>query len=139
MQVYRLVNQEHDPIEVGSFLTRTSDHSRQKYAVGIYFALTREDALAFAKQDHGHTYTHLLTCRLKGVSESELVDLIADAKLISRFKTSEKASQPGLTTRELNEKYCEIHGKKGTRVARSPQQLGRGLLAEGIRKGLGRH
>jgi hypothetical protein len=30
MVAYRLVNQEHDPIEVGSVLSRTSDHSHQK-------------------------------------------------------------------------------------------------------------
>jgi hypothetical protein len=35
MVAYRLVNQEHDPIEVGSVLSRTSDHSHQKIADGI--------------------------------------------------------------------------------------------------------
>jgi hypothetical protein len=113
MLVYRCVNQEHDPVEVGSHLTRTSNYSKQKLAEGMYFAVTREDALTFSRKDHGHTYTHLLTCRLKDVSKSDLVDLIVDAQLISHFKRSEEVSRAGLSGRELNRKYCEIHSKKG--------------------------
>lgn len=57
MQAFRLVNEEHDPIEAGSLLTRTSDSSNQKIAEGMYFAIPREDAPEFATKDHGHIYT----------------------------------------------------------------------------------
>jgi len=60
MKVFRLVHSAHDPVEKGAFLTRTSSHSHQKIADGIYFALSRDEALIFAKKSHGHTYSHLL-------------------------------------------------------------------------------
>lgn len=113
MQLFRLVNKEHDPIEAGSLLTRTSDCSNQKIADGMYFALTREDALKFSTKDHGHTYTHLLTCQLEEISKNDLVDLVKNENQIARFKTSAKPPLSILTGRELNTRYCDIHGKKG--------------------------
>ena len=112
MQVFRLVHENHDSIEVGSVLTRTSDHSNQKIAKGIYFAVSYEDALAFSKTNHGHTYTHLLTCRLQGIEASDVVDLAAEPNLILRFKSSSKPPTSNMTGRVLNETYCQIHNKK---------------------------
>lgn len=71
MKAFRLVNCDHDPIKVGEYLERASTHSNQKLCVGMYFSTSRKDALEFAKKDHGHIYTHLLTCELKAQSDSQ--------------------------------------------------------------------
>jgi hypothetical protein len=113
MQVFRLVNDKYDPIEISNVLSRTSDHSNQKIAEGMYFALTREDALEFSRKNHGHAYTHLLTCRIEGVSKDDLVDLIADPNLFVRLNVTTNSPLNGLKGRELHTKYCEIHRKKG--------------------------
>lgn len=113
MQVFRLVNHKYDSIEISRALSRTSDHSNQKIAEGIYFALTREDALDFSKKNHGHVYTHLLTCRIEGVSKDDLVDLITDPNLFAQLSVTANSPLKGLKGRELRTKYCEIHRKKG--------------------------
>ena len=113
MLVHRLVNQEYDPIEIGSILTRTSDHSKQKIGEGMYFALTREDALEFSKKNHGHKYTHVLTCRLKGISKDDLVDLIGNPNFFRLLKPPSGSPLSGLRGRALHSRYCEIEGKKG--------------------------
>ena len=113
MQVFRLVNHKYDPIELSRPLSRTSNHSHQKIAEGTYFSLTREDALDFSKTNHGHVYTHLLTCRVEGVSKDDLVDLIADPNLCVRLSVAANSPLKGLKGRELRTKYCEIHCKKG--------------------------
>lgn len=107
MEVFRLVNDQHDPTRVGEILVRTSDHSHQKLGNGMYFAASREDALQFARTQREHEYTHLLGCRLKGVTRNDFVDLVEDPNCIIR---SEFASLPG-TQRGLA--YCKRHGKKG--------------------------
>jgi hypothetical protein len=107
MQVYRLVDKKHDPIEVGKTLERCSDHSNQKLGEGIYFAPSRESALEFAKTKHHHTYAHLLTCRLEGITEMDFVDLSKDPHVIDN---SEFGS---LTHKMRNQKYCEKYSKKG--------------------------
>jgi hypothetical protein len=107
MKVYRLVDSDHDPTDVGAFLTRCSDHSKQKLGSGMYFAATRKDALAFAAKHHGHKYSHILTCDLKGVQPDDLVDLVAEPFLIahSEFKN------PVYAQRCLE--YAMKYGKKG--------------------------
>ena len=85
MKVFRLVHSAHDPVEKGAFLTRASNHSHQKIADGIYFALSRDEALVFAKKPHGHTYSHLLTCDLLGVSEQDVVNLVENCNLIVKW------------------------------------------------------
>jgi hypothetical protein len=107
MKVYRLVNSKYDPIEIGANLTRTSDHSHQKYGEGMYFALSREDALHFAKSQHGHAYTHLLTCLIENANENDFVDLRKkpNSMATSKFRTLPmKARAP---------RYCKQQKKKG--------------------------
>jgi hypothetical protein len=85
MKVFRLVHSAHNPVEKGAFLTRASTNGHQKIADGIYFALSREEALIFAKKPHGHTYSHLLTCDLIGVSEQDVVNLVENENLIVKW------------------------------------------------------
>lgn len=82
LKLYRVVNREFDPIVAGVQLTRCSDNSNQKHGDGIYFVISRADALAFARSDHKHTYTHVLTCRLKDISMEDFVDLRIDPNCI---------------------------------------------------------
>jgi hypothetical protein len=112
LTVYRLVDKEHDPVGVGKRLTRISDCSNQKYGPAMYFAFTREDALNFAKAqrakgEHGHKYTHLLTCRIEHASSEEFVDLRATPNVMmsGRFRN--------LPTSKKAPAYCKEHGKKG--------------------------
>jgi hypothetical protein len=79
----------------------------------MYFALTREDALQFAKKDHGHKYTHLLTCKLVNITEDDFADLIANSNLLATLKVPPNSPLFGLTGTNLKVKYCEVHGKKG--------------------------
>lgn len=111
LRVFRLVHEDHDPVTVGSQLFRISDHSNQKIAKGMYFALTREDALEYARNVRKHEYSHLLTCRVNGVTRDDLIDLISDPNQIEKLKFT--APYNGLTLRQRNAKYCEDHGKKG--------------------------
>jgi hypothetical protein len=113
MKAFRLVDQRYDPVEVGRYLTRISDFSNKKLGRGMYFALTREDALQFAKKDHGHEYTHLLTCKLVNVTEDDFADLIANPNLLATLKVRPNSPLFGLTGTDLKVKYCEVHGKKG--------------------------
>ena len=85
MKVFRLVHSAHDPVKKGAFLTRASTHSHQKIADGIYFALSKDEALIFAKKSHGHTYSHLLTCDLIGVSEQDVVNLVENENLLVKW------------------------------------------------------
>jgi hypothetical protein len=111
LTVYRLVNHAHDPIEVGTPLVRSSNHSNQKLAEGIYFCMTREDALNFAKVDHGHTYTHVVTCQLEKITKDDFVDLVSNPNAITKVKSTHPFE--GLHGRRLNHAYCEVEGKLG--------------------------
>jgi hypothetical protein len=91
MILYRLVDSAIDPIKVGERLTRTSDHSHQKFGEAMYFATTREDALIFAraqhaKAQHGHKYTHLLRCRIENARLDDFVDLRKEPNCIAQSK-----------------------------------------------------
>ena len=107
MKVYRLVNSKYDPITIGENLTRTSDHSYQKYGEGMYFAASRADALNFAKAQHGHAYTHLLTCRIEEASQDDFVDLRREQNCLatSEFRT--------LPMKKRAPEYCRQQQKKG--------------------------
>ena len=107
MRVYRLVNSAHDPIAPGEKLVRASDHSRKKLGEGMYFAWSADYARQFANTSHGHTYTHLLTCHLKNLTEDNFVDLVKEPNLIAR---SEFKDLP-IADRRLA--YCKKHNKVG--------------------------
>jgi hypothetical protein len=108
MTGYRLVNSVHDPIAVGAFLDRGSTKSNQKIAEGMYFAPSREDALIFANKSHGHTYFHLLTCELIGVSEQDVVDLVVNPNLIAHWvRRRDYPTRKATTTA-----FCRDSGKK---------------------------
>jgi hypothetical protein len=134
MNVYRLVNCDHDPITVGATLIRGSDHSRQKLGPGMYFAISREAALEFAKTRHGHTYTHLLTCRLKGITEKDFVDLVKEPFVISRSEFK------ALPYDQRGSAYCAKHGKKGiiwkaidwVEVCLFAQHIGDSVIVESV-------
>ena len=113
MRVYRLVNCEYDPITVGTQLTRSSDHSHQKLAEGIYFSVSRDDALQFAGANHGHVYTHLLTCQLKNITIDDFIDLVSDPNCILKAKAKSKSNLKMLSGKKLNVAYCREKGKKG--------------------------
>jgi hypothetical protein len=107
MRLFRLVNHQHDPIEVGTILTRTSNHSNQKMGKGMYFATTRDDALRFAKTQHRHVYTHLLGCQLEGTTENDFIDLVEDPNLIVKSEFRElRSAERGLA-------YAKKYGRKG--------------------------
>jgi hypothetical protein len=108
MTGYRLVNSVHDPVAVGAFLDRGSTKSKQKIAGGMYFAPSREDALIFANKSHGHTYSHLLTCELIGVSEQDVVDLVVSPNLIAHWVR--RHDYP--TRKTATAAFCRDNGKK---------------------------
>jgi hypothetical protein len=107
MRVYRLVNSAHDPITPGQKLVRASDHSHQKLGEGIYFAASADDARQFAKTEAGHTYTHLLTCRLENMTEGNFVNLVNEPNLIVRSEFKD------LPVAERRLAYCKKHNKVG--------------------------
>lgn len=107
MKVLRLVHSAHDPVEKGAFLTRASNHSHQKIADGIYFALSRDEALVFAKKPHGHTYSHLLTCDLFGVSEQDVVNLVDNCNLIVKWNRGRYPKR-----RDAAAAFCRENKKK---------------------------
>ncbi len=105
--VYRLVNSEHDPIKAGGRLTRVSNCSNQKYGKGMYFALSREDALIFSEAQHGHKYTHLLKCRIENASLDDFVDLRKEPNCIVKSKFGSLPKTEGAPA------YCGQQKKKG--------------------------
>lgn len=107
MKAFRLVDETHDPIKEGELLTRTSDHSHQKLADGMYFALSREAALSFATKPHGHRYTHLLYCDLDDIEMDDLWDEIVDPNRIARFKSQDESP------RQARARYGKENNKKG--------------------------
>jgi hypothetical protein len=107
MEVFRLVHRNYDPVEEGEFLTRSSCYSREKIAHGIYFTPSRDEALTFAKQPHRHTYSHLLTCSLVGVSLDDVVDLVADPNLIVKWNRGRYPKR-----RDAAEAFCRENKKK---------------------------
>ena len=108
MTGYRLVNSAYDPVTVGVFLDRGSTGSNQKIAEGMYFAPSREEALIFARKPHGHTYSHLLTCELIGVSEQDVVDLVVSPNLIAKW-----AQRPDYPTKKTAAAaFCRENSKK---------------------------
>jgi hypothetical protein len=113
MKVYRLVNCDYDPIVVGARLSRSSDHSHQKLGEGIYFSVSRNDALQFARTNHKHVYTHLLTCRLRNITKDDFVDLVNDPNRIVKAKAERGSNLKTLSGRKLNVAYCKRQGKKG--------------------------
>ena len=110
MKVFRLVHSAHDPVEKGAFLTRASNHSHQKIADGIYFALSRDEALVFAKKPHGHTYSHLLTCDLLGVSEQarHRVESLTSAGVAHAFQVDDRQQAQFIQGRRVVDDMC-IH------------------------------
>lgn len=120
MKAFRLVNCDHDPVSVGAYLERASTYSNQKLCAGMYFATSRKDALEFAKKDHGHIYTHLLTCGLTDMDENDFVDLVADPNLIVR------QNRTGQTRREATETFCRENNKKGVIWQSPPSASSRG-------------
>jgi len=116
MKVYRLVNCKTDSIEVGTTLSRASDHSNQKLGKGMYFAATYDDACLFAKIRHKYSYTHLLTCRLKGMTLADFVDLRKNPNLIIQSDFGK------LPREERVPAYCKKYDKKG--VIWMPQRGG---------------
>lgn len=108
MTGYRLVNSVYDPVTAGVFLDRGSTESNQKIAEDMYFAPSREEALIFAKKPHGHTYSHLLTCELIGVSEQDVVDLVVSPNLIAQW-----ARRPDYSTKKTaTAAFCRDNSKK---------------------------
>ena len=73
MKLYRLVNVAYDPVTVGQYLTRPSNHSNQKNGEGMYFAVDRQSAISFNKNVI-HTYTHLVECDLPDFYEENFAD-----------------------------------------------------------------
>lgn len=106
MIVFRLVDSEHDSVREGEFLTRPSSWSYQKIAEGMYFSLSKKDALIFAKKPHGHKYSHLLTCELIGVSDQDIVDLTRNENLITRWNRGR------LPRRDAAVAFCREQNKK---------------------------
>ncbi len=109
MVVYRLVNSGHDPIGAGQPLTRPSDHSNQKLGPGMYFAMDEAAALQFSKTRHGHTYTHLLSCDLVGLTSNDFVDIEIpeNARAIRESPHGKKSHS------ERYYNYCLSNGFKG--------------------------
>jgi hypothetical protein len=137
MRVYRLVNEEHDSVTAGMRLTRISDYSHQKLGEGMYFALSREDALAFAATQHGHKYTHLLGCVLENMTHDNFVDLRSSPNLLVRSKFNH------LPKRQQGPAYCNTHGKNGViwngapgkrwvELCLYPEHIGNGVLIESV-------
>jgi hypothetical protein len=106
MKAFRLVHSTHDPVAKEAFLTRASNRSHQKIAEGMYFALSREDALVFAKKPHGHIYSHLLTCELIGLGQEDIVNLVEDENLIAKWNRGRFKS------RDAAVEYCRENKKK---------------------------
>ena len=73
----------------------------------MYFAASREDALAFETKNHGHRYTHLLTCELEDMREEDFLDLIAEPNQIVRQRS------PGQSMRDAVRDLCRKNKKKG--------------------------
>ena len=110
MQLYRLVNEKFDPVQVGSRLERSSSNSNQKLGDGMYFAVNRQSALDFAAT-RNHPYTHLLTCEVEGITEDDLADMVSDPACVTRWKGSRRIS-----SREAYVQYCAEHGLRGIRA-----------------------
>jgi hypothetical protein len=110
---YRLVSSTYDPVTVGSFLeARTIETNpnlnNQKIAEGMYFTPSKEEAVIFASKPHGHTYSHLLTCELVGISEQDVLDLIEAPNLITRWVR--RSDYP--TKKAATAAFCRDNGKK---------------------------
>ena len=109
MQAFRLVNinKAEDPIEVGAYLTRISDKkSHNKLADGMYFALTKDDAMSFARINTEYKYSHLLKCELVGIENSDIFDETENENFFVRHK-KEKES-----TRDARARYCKEKQEK---------------------------
>lgn len=136
MTVYRLVNSKYDPIQVGARLTRPSNRSNQKFGAGMYFALTREDALNFAKGQHGHKYTHLITCNIENATPEDFVDLRENENVMVNGDLGQ------LSPKKRAPAYCKLFNKKGliwesvagksttawTELCLYPQHIANGVL-----------
>jgi len=139
--VYRLVDAEHDEIEVGKRLIRISDHSNQKYGPAMYFTLTREDGLKFAKaqqakREHGHKYTHLLTCRIENASLGEFVDLRATPNIMvsGRFRNMRTAERAAAFCGENGQRgviwqsHASLNSPEWTELCLYPEHVGNNVL-----------
>ncbi len=106
MKLYRLVHETNDPVTPDKILTRSSDHSNQKFGPGMYFAISRESAMQFA-QTRKYKYTHLLECKVSNVKDCDIVDLVNNPLLITKWK------QTGKPIPEEYLRYCTKHELKG--------------------------
>lgn len=79
----------------------------------MYFSVSRGDALQFARTNHKHLYTHLLTCRLTNITKDDFVDLVSDPNRILKAKAELRSNLKTLSVKKLHAAYCKEHGKKG--------------------------
>jgi hypothetical protein len=123
MKAFRLVNCDHDPITVGAYLERASTHSKQKLCDGMYFSTSREDALEFAKKNHGHKYTHLLTCELRDMHESDFVDRPQSCEAVQKSGSGKSRIADAVVTGHLDLEFQGLTGMRRNTKARQGREL----------------
>jgi len=114
LTLFRLVHVDHDPVQVGQKLSRSSDKSNQKLGKGMYFALSRQDALGFAGT-RNYAYTHLVEVTVP-YAVSDFFDQRKDENAVAKWvSTHPNPDIPpnfekvhGRSTR-----FCEAHNCVG--------------------------